>query len=162
MPSLTPVSTQITSPSTPGAFDYSLEEQASNAGKTVADYHLLNPAEINRVMDQLHVTGVTSDQLYVNSKIPFGYNYVDDDLDITHDNDTQGEHGSHVEGIAAANAYIPDGNGGYDMRPLCIRARRCTGRPDHCHEGVRQKRRRIRIRLHGSPWRMPLCWAATQ
>ena len=97
-----------------GAFDYSLEEQASNAGKTVADYHLLNPAEINRVMDQLHVTGVTSDQLYVNSKIPFGYNYVDDDLDITHDNDTQGEHGSHVEGIAAANAYIPDGNGGYD------------------------------------------------
>ena len=38
-------------------------------------------------MDQLHVTGVTSDQLYVNSKIPFGYNYVDDDLAITHDND---------------------------------------------------------------------------
>ena len=45
---------------------------------------------------------------HVNAKIPFGYNYVDGDLDITHDNDKQGEHGSHVEGIAAANAYIPD------------------------------------------------------
>ena len=32
---------------------------------------------------------------------------MDSDLDITHDNDTQGEHGSHVAGIAAANRYIP-------------------------------------------------------
>lgn len=44
--------------------------------------------------------GVTADQLYVNAKIPYGFNYVDDDLDITHANDKQGDHGSHVTGIA--------------------------------------------------------------
>lgn len=32
---------------------------------------------------------------------------MDEDFDIIHDNDSQGEHGSHVAGIAAANAYIP-------------------------------------------------------
>ncbi len=39
-------------------------------------------------------------------KIPYGYNYVDKNTTITHTNDTQGEHGSHVAGIAAANRYI--------------------------------------------------------
>lgn len=41
------------------------------------------------------------------------YNYVDQNLNINHDNDDQSEHGSHVAGIAAANDYIPaaDGNG---------------------------------------------------
>ena len=48
-------------------------------------------------------------QLYVNAKIPFGYNYIDKDLDITHDHDSAGEHGSHVEGIAAANAFLSNG-----------------------------------------------------
>ena len=32
------------------------------------------------------------------------------DLDVTHDNDNQGGHGSHVAGIAAANRYIPAGD----------------------------------------------------
>ena len=36
---------------------------------------------------------------------------MDGDLDVTHDNDDQGEHGSHVEGISAANAYIPQADG---------------------------------------------------
>ena len=53
--------------------------------------------------------GVTADQLYVNAKIPYGFNYVDDDLDITHANDKQGDHGSHVTGIAAGNRYIKNG-----------------------------------------------------
>lgn len=47
--------------------------------------------------------GLTADQLYRNTKVPFGYNYVDDSLDVTHDNDKQGDHGTHVSGIAAAN-----------------------------------------------------------
>lgn len=41
----------------------------------------------------------------------FGYNYVDGDLDITHDNDPQGDHGTHVAGIATANRYIRQGSG---------------------------------------------------
>lgn len=32
---------------------------------------------------------------------------MDGTLDVTHDHDTQGEHGSHVAGIATANGYIP-------------------------------------------------------
>ena len=32
---------------------------------------------------------------------------------MTHENDYQGEHGSHVAGIASANAYIPAGDGTY-------------------------------------------------
>ena len=31
--------------------------------------------------------------LYINSKAAFGYNYIDGDLDVTHDHDDQGEHG---------------------------------------------------------------------
>ena len=42
-------------------------------------------------------------QVYYNSKVVFGFNYADDNLDITHDSDGQGDHGTHVAGIAAAN-----------------------------------------------------------
>lgn len=47
----------------------------------------------------------------MNAKIPFGYNYADGSFAITHEGDAQGEHGSHVAGVAAANRYIPDGSG---------------------------------------------------
>ena len=47
---------------------------------------------------------LSSHDLYINAKAPYGFNYVDCDLDVTHDNDDQGEHGSHVAGIAAATA----------------------------------------------------------
>ncbi len=36
---------------------------------------------------------------------------MDGDLDVTHDNDDQGEHGSHVAGIATANRYIKTEDG---------------------------------------------------
>ena len=97
-----------------GAFDHSLEEQAAKAHKTVADYDLLDANEIAAHLSQLHVNGYYSaDELYVNSKIPFGYNYLDVDVDITHDSDQQGDHGTHVAGIATANAYIPGPDGTY-------------------------------------------------
>ena len=44
--------------------------------------------------------------VYYNSKFPYIYNYVDGDLDVYHINDIQGEHGSHVSGIAAANRFV--------------------------------------------------------
>ena len=44
-----------------------------------------------------------ADDLYRNPKVPFGFNYVDEGLDITHDYDQQGDHGSHVAGTVAAN-----------------------------------------------------------
>lgn len=46
---------------------------------------------------------LTADKLYRSEKIPYGFNYVDESLDITHDNDEQGDHGTHVSGTVAAN-----------------------------------------------------------
>ena len=64
----------------------------------------------DELLSQLNVK-VTADKAYVSSKIPFGYNYIDENYTIDHQHDTQGEHGSHVEGIAAANAYIQQADG---------------------------------------------------
>jgi len=47
---------------------------------------------------------LTADKLYRSEKIPYAFNYVDSGLDVTHDHDNQGDHGTHVAGIAAANA----------------------------------------------------------
>ncbi len=41
--------------------------------------------------------------LYRSEKIPFAFNYVDRNLKASHDYDQQGDHGTHVAGIAAAN-----------------------------------------------------------
>ena len=90
----------------PAAFEASKE-------KGIA-YQLLDAEEIGSVMKQLNAyqraTGsgqsLSAADLYINSKAAFGYNYIDGDLDVTHDHDDQGEHGSHVAGIAAANRYL--------------------------------------------------------
>lgn len=85
------------------AFRYSLDKLAQQP-------KLLDTQELAGILDKLSIAdGYTAEDLYLSEKIPFAFNYVDSDLDVTHDNDLQGEHGSHVAGIAAANAYIPDG-----------------------------------------------------
>ncbi len=103
-----------------GAFLYALEQNAAAAGVTFEEYvaglELLDAEEIDSVVAELNAYErtpelATGEQLYLNEKLPFGYNYIDEDLDIVHDNDAQGEHGSHVAGIATANRYIPDGEG---------------------------------------------------
>ena len=80
------------------AFAYALAEDAKNSGRT---YDLLDEAEIREKLAQLNISrngGPSAQELYVNEKLPFGYNYVDHDLDITHDHDDQGEHGSPCGG----------------------------------------------------------------
>jgi hypothetical protein len=52
---------------------------------------------------------VTAEDLYFSEKVPFAFNYVDRRLDVTHDNDNMGDHGTHVAGIAAANALDTTG-----------------------------------------------------
>ena len=47
--------------------------------------------------------GLSLEDVYVNSKVVFGFNYCDDNTNFTHSGDTQGDHGTHVAGIAAAN-----------------------------------------------------------
>lgn len=94
----------------PAAFDYALAEDAEKAGRTVESYGLLDAGEIAEKLTQLNAYrrdgSLQADALYINTKAPFGYNYIDGGTEVTHDHDDQGGHGSHVAGIAAANRYV--------------------------------------------------------
>ena len=68
---------------------------------------LMTEADVTALASSLNVPGV-----YLNEKVPFIYNYVDDNTDVTHLNDTGSDHGSHVAGIAAANRYVKE-NGSF-------------------------------------------------
>ena len=91
----------------PNAFSYAVGPNAA----------LMTAADVDKVLSGLNVmkkrARTTAQELYVNAKIPFGFNYIDAGLDITHDNDTAGDHGSHVTGISAANRYYANGDGTY-------------------------------------------------
>ena len=93
-----------------GAFDYAI-------GALGEEVDLITKDEVASVLDNLNAKQyspeLTADDVYRTSKMPFAYNYVDRSTDVTHLNDTQGEHGSHVAGISTANRYVPDGTGGY-------------------------------------------------
>ena len=103
-----------------GAYLYALAENATAKGMSVEDYtaslDLLDTEEIADVLENLNAferLGVeNASDYYLNEKLPFGANYVDYDLNITHDYDAQGSHGSHVAGIAAANRFVQE-NGAY-------------------------------------------------
>lgn len=109
-----------------GAFDAHLKETAEAASKTVADYSLLDKEEIAKVLPNLNAfkrdADITSDTLYKNEKVAFAFNYVDSNLDITHDNDDQGDHGTHVAGISLANTYVPSAASktGYEKQPAGV------------------------------------------
>lgn len=96
------------------AFLYSLAHQAGLKGEEAESYvaglDLLDVDEIAAVQDKLNIS-IDPAQTFLSQKVPFAYNYVDVDYDVTHDNDTQGGHGSHVAGIATANAFIPKDDG---------------------------------------------------
>ncbi len=98
------------------AFQYSLAYQAGLKDMDAEDYieslNLLTAEDVTKLADELN-RPVDTTQTYLNSKVPFAYNYIDADYDITHDNDTQGGHGSHVAGIASANAFIPAEDGSF-------------------------------------------------
>ena len=96
-------------------FAYAMSLNAAEAGMDLGSYlrslDLIDVAHINSVLSQLNVgkrfPELTAQELYVNAKRPFNFNYVDGTLDVSHDNDDMGSHGSHVAGIAAANRFIP-------------------------------------------------------
>ena len=91
------------------AFNYALEQH--EVTDTQKD-SMLTEKEVQELLSKLHIADLADpDKIFVSNKIPFAFNYVDENHDITHDNDEQGEHGSHVSGIAAANAFIPQGDG---------------------------------------------------
>lgn len=50
--------------------------------------------------------GITVDDVYYSSKVPYGYNYADGEANFGSDDETWFGHGSHVAGIVAGN--LPD------------------------------------------------------
>lgn len=109
----------------PDALAYALQEDAEKAGKSYETYlaslDVMDEAEVAEILAKTDASGqpilnaakrvsdLQASDLYRNLKIPFGFNYVDKGLEITHDKDSQGEHGSHVSGIAVANRYLKRG-----------------------------------------------------
>ncbi len=95
------------------AFEHSLAVNAEAKGMSYEEYvaslDLLDAEEIAAVAADLNAP--VSTEAYINSKLAFGYNYIDKSLVVHHDDDSQGSHGSHVAGIAAANAYIQTDDG---------------------------------------------------
>ncbi len=101
----------------PLALAVALAEDAGYANMDYEEYlkaiDVLDEEEIAAALPKLNASkryaGLTASDLYINLKAPFGFCYIDKDLDVTHDNDAQGEHGSHVAGIASANRYLKRG-----------------------------------------------------
>ena len=109
----------------PDALAHALQEDAQKAGQSYEDYlaalDVMDEAEVAEILAKTdangnpilnaakRVSGLEASNLYRNLKIPFGFNYIDKGLEITHDKDSQGEHGSHVSGIAVANRYLKRG-----------------------------------------------------
>lgn len=67
----------------------------------------LTAADLEPVLSKLNASklypGLTAANLYRSAKIPYAFNYVDENLVADHSRDSQGDHGSHVAGIVAAN-----------------------------------------------------------
>ena len=84
------------------AFEYSLNQLGGSVD-------LMTKDDISSVLRQLNVysrkSSVSASSLYFNSKVPFGFNYAQNNYTITHSSQA-GEHGSHVAGISAANKYV--------------------------------------------------------
>ncbi len=94
--------------------EYALGLNAEAKGMSYEDYvaslNLLTPESIEAVKDQLNADIGSGEAAYRNTKIGYGYDYIDGDVSyIEHINDTQGEHGSHVSGIATGNRFIQVG-----------------------------------------------------
>ncbi|MBR3991905.1 MAG: S8 family serine peptidase, partial [Clostridia bacterium] len=87
------------------------EEKGVSADEYIASLDLLTAEKVAELSSELNVE-VDPAKAYVSEKIPYAYNYVDENYDVVHENDTQSEHGTHVSGIATANKYIA-GDGGY-------------------------------------------------
>ena len=95
--------------------EYALAQTAEEKGLSydeyVASLNLLNAEFIDSVKGELNANIGSGAAVYRNTKVGYGYNYVDKNtINITHMTDTQGEHGSHVSGIATGNRFVKVGS----------------------------------------------------
>ncbi len=91
--------------------EYALAKNAEEKGMPYDEYveslNLLTPEFIDSVKGQLNANIGSGAAVYRNTKVGYGYNYVDKNAtNITHMTDSQGEHGSHVSGISTANRFV--------------------------------------------------------
>ena len=93
-------------------FNYSIDELESQTGN---EYDLLEKTEVDKFADSIgkdkngkDVYKLSSEDKfeYISKKIPYACNYVNLGGDIGHFGVAQGNHGSHVAGIAASNKYL--------------------------------------------------------
>ena len=79
------------------------------------DTAALDRGAVAEVLDSLNAAGeydgLTAEDVYLSGKIPFAFNYADKSTDVTHDNDRQGDHGTHVAGIIGADGPDADAAG---------------------------------------------------
>ena len=73
----------------------------------IAQYEAEFGTEIELFTEADYPEGLNVAPVYISSKIPYAYNYVDGNTEVSHAYDQQGNHGSHVAGIAAANRFVP-------------------------------------------------------
>ena len=97
------------------ALEYALAKNAEAKGMDYEAYveslDLLTADKIDALKDQLNANVGSGEAAHRSTKIAYGYNYVDNNVSyIDHMQDSQGEHGSHVEGISAANRYVKVGD----------------------------------------------------
>lgn len=82
-------------------------DHPSFAADPATNENSMTQADVAAVLGKLNASArmraVTAGDLYYSVKVPFAFNYVDSNLNADHSHDTQGYHGTHVAGIAAAN-----------------------------------------------------------
>ena len=86
-------------------------DHKSFAAAPEANDNSMTTADIAAVLGDLNayrrMNGkLTAEELYYSPKTPFAFNYSDSNLVTDHSRDSQGDHGTHVAGIAAANANV--------------------------------------------------------
>lgn len=87
------------------------EEVVEEVKYDLSALNLLGVDEIAEALPYLNAYAavggkLTAKDVVISDKIPFGFNYVDVNLNVRHIYDAQGEHGSHVAGISAANRFL--------------------------------------------------------
>ncbi len=94
-------------------------DHPSFASDPATNANSMTLADVAAVLPELNVAklddSVTAEELYRSAKVPFAFNYAEGNLVADHSQGYTSEHGTHVAGIAAANAV--EGSGVVGMAP---------------------------------------------
>ena len=88
--------------------DTGLDDQHQSFNEEAFLHAIEEDGYLDKLMtaEDIPASGLNGAGIYKSAKIPYAYNYVDNNTTTNHESDTQEEHGSHVSGIATANRYL--------------------------------------------------------